>query len=66
MEGDWNPPSPVIQRDKKAQLRDVSGSLKILDKFSIILPTKKYDTNTSFSFSSRTFFILVPQKASLT
>ena len=35
-------------------LTDISGSLKILDNISVILSTKKYDTNTSLSFSSLT------------
>ena len=33
---------------------DISGSLEILDKISVILRTKKYDTDASLSFSSRT------------
>ena len=35
-------------------LIDISGSLEILDNISVILRTKKYDTDTSLSFSSRT------------
>ena len=44
--------------EKVLQLRllliDVSGSLEMLDNISVILRAKKYDTDTSLSFSSRT------------
>ena len=33
-------------------LIDVSALLKILDNISVIISTKRFDTNTSLSFSS--------------
>ena len=32
----------------------ISASMKILDNISVIISTKKYDTNTSLNFSSHT------------
>ena len=46
-------------------LIDISSSLEILDNISVILRTKKYDTDTSLS-SSISYKPLVQQKASLT
>ena len=35
-------------------LTDISASMKILDSISVIISTKKYDTDTSLKFSSHT------------
>ena len=43
----------------------VIDSLKILDNIGVIIRTKKYDTDTSLSFLSRTSPLL-QQRASLT